>query len=424
MIKKVGILFSLIFLLVRPLAAQQIYPSHQATIFGKVNLISCTTALRKTGPIYLGVAFTPDPGWQLDQVDLSVHASDNTPVEIFTPFEQPYNPEIIYPISAVLLEKPNHPISFMVEGSVRACFHSACALTPIRLALTLEPKIAAITPECGALSLALANTPIPMHAKRVNGWAVPEQDGVRITLDFPKIPRSLMIYDVNKNPLHLDIQTKAKRVSFLWPEPTGSFVHFYARTHYHYYSIDLNVLPPGTPVPPPPVSLFSIFQACLLFFLLSAAPIFWARTTIVSQKKFHSDTKQIMRLTVTVTVAMLILLYTRGLLPLTYVPLSKTNTLIAMGLGLLFVPASPLLVALFVFLTPKPYFMPFVECNIITQVCIIMGCAGISLLAFLIQLLYEKQIFRVLQGNKNISLIWWSCRLPWIGLMLYTYFYL
>ena len=265
-------LFSLPTLAAEPSAAKQ------QTSFGSVELVSCTKGLRTNAPNYLAVAIFPDEEWHIQQAHFSPTTSDNSPIQLFTPFKQPFDTEFIYPISSSVLQKTETPTTFIVEGDVTACHENSCTTEPIRLSLTLQQtKIPIATPDCSIISFALANTPIPMDMRTLKGWAIPLSNGkTQITLDFEKNPRTIQIYDSDKHPLSLEMHLHQKRVQILWPTQQKN-IQFYARTKHHFYEIELPLLSPNTHIPQFSFALFwSVFVASFCFVLLSAFPIYWA----------------------------------------------------------------------------------------------------------------------------------------------------
>lgn len=399
----------------------------QATPFGSAELITCTTAQRVNGPLYFGVRVVLDKGWHLDDPNLTVTTSDGTPAALFVPFQQPYAQIPIYPISAVLTHKPTGPITFHVSGNWHACNEQECVDVPIQLTKTLGTGIALLTPECSGITLALSNTPIPMYMNKVAGWAIRSANGdLDITLDFKQVPKILTIYDQNKQPLTLDIQNRNKRATFKLPSNNEEKIRLFARTYHHYYEISLPILPEGTKVPPPHINLLQIIQACIMLVLFSAVPIFWARTTDTTPFKFHTQTKQAIWVAgagIILSIAFCIYEYFYGIFNPTTIPFSKNMTLALMGLGLLFIPASPLFIPLFLVITPRSYLSIFEESSILMHFCLLLGFWLLTIAAFTVQLVYEKPIFKQLQ-QKNVSILWWCARLPWLGFMLYTFFYL
>ena len=432
MIKK---LFIFVLILVGMSAtAQEILPSVQQTPFGDVELISCTTDLRVNGPLYLGVRALPKEEWQLDVPDLKITTSEPLPTALFTPFKQPYPQAPLYPISAVLTYRPTQPITFNVEGSWRACKDDQCVTAPIHLSTTLGMALALLTPECSPITLALSNTPVPMYSNNIAAYAqLDDRDNTKVVLDFERPPRTLIVYGPNKEPLDLDIQIENKRATFVLPQ-TQNANRFIVRTYYHYYEIEPKVIPQDMPIPDVPLSTLQILQACLLFFLLSGAPIYWARVPLSSRQKFRAQTKQMLILTTVLGIIVLCgaLFYAyqndlsqiNKLWPFLIQPISKTWTIILMILGVLFIPASPLLTFLFLAITPRPY-LTFLgtSSNILLKLAPCFSFVILTLLAFAIQLLFQEKIFKLLDGNKAPK-IWWVARLPWLALIIYTLCYL
>lgn len=416
--------------------AEQTASTIQQTPFGEVELISCTTDLRTNGPLYLGVRALPTDGWELNTPDLKVTSSENLPIALFTPFKQPYPQEPLYPISSVLAYKPTKPITFNVEGSWRACKDQQCITTPIRLSITLETALALLTPECSPITLALSNTPIPMHSNKVTAYAQQISNGdTKIVLDFHRHPRTLTVYDENKEPLDLNIEIKNKRATFILPK-TQNATHFIGRTYHHYYEIEPEIIPTDRPIPTAPLSIFQILQACFLFFLLSAIPIYWARVPLSTHQKFRSQAKQMLILTIALGIIILcgtlLYAYQTDFVPaqinqfwqFLIQPMDKTKALILMILGILFIPASSIIALLFLFVTPRPY-LAFLEAsdNLFLKLSPLFSFVFLTLLTFSIQLSFEQKIFKFLH-SKQASKVWWVARLPWLALILYTFFYL
>jgi len=223
-----------------------------------------------------------------------------------------------------------------------------------------------------------------------------------------------------------------KRATFTLPnslikDPNN--LRFFARTYHHYYEIQPIQIPQNKPFPDVPLSKLQILQACFLFFLLSAAPIYWARVPVSSRTKFHTQTKKALILTALIGIIMLgsAILYeyqTNNLIPFLGMPIAKTYALILMSLGVLFIPASPLLIFVFLCITPKP-FLDVLQTShlLVIRTLPLLSFLGLTLLAFGTQLIFEKSIFNLLTGKKA-SKIWWIIRLPWFALMLYLIYYL
>ena len=417
----------------KPAFAEEMSPVAQQTPFGEIQLISCTTDLRMNGPLYLGVRALTKQGWKLDSPQLEITTSEPIPTAFFTPFKQPYSQEPVYPISAVLTQKPTQPITFNANGTWRACKGEECVTESIHLYRTLGTDIALFTPECSAITLALSNTPIPMYSNLVNAYARHnDKNQVEITLDFQQVPRTVTIYDINKQPLTLDIYTDKKRVNFTLPDSFNESqnpLRFFVRTYYHYYEVEPTLIPQNDPVPDVPLSSLQILQACFLFFLLSAVPVYWARVPLDTRKKFHNTTKQTLIFMSSLGVLMLVLatLYeyqTHNLLHLLNMPITKTYALILMSLGIIFIPASPLSIFLFLFITPHPYLTDLQgNYNLLIKLSPLYSFVCLTLLSFGIQFAFEKSIFKYLTGP-NASKTWWVARLPWLALIIYTVFYL
>ena len=404
-----------------PLHAQEMSSQHQAP-FGSVTLSSCTTGLRTQAPLYLGINIEKLNNWQIQSVDITPTANPKIPIALFTPFQQPYKHIQIYPISATLNHETKEPITFEAVGSITACQQKECIKEPIHLAMTLPPQKALITPECYGISLALANTPIPMYMNKITGWAIPQDDNnALVTLDFNKLPKTIQLYTQDQKPLSVNIQTDDKRVQFLWPI-TGSTINLYVRTYYHYYQVSLPLLPPDTPLPLAKDLDFNTLQAIFLFFLISALPIFWARTTEIDLRTFKKQAQQMIVFSILCGILGFILFYSTQNLNLAFYPFSKWITLMLMMLGLVLAPAHPAAALFFTFIAPKPYLahitQPF------NQTIFIGGSVVLIIILFTLQLIYSKQIYQKLHDKKSVSALWWAFRLPWIALMLYTLFYL
>ena len=261
---------------------------------------------------------------------------------------------------------------------------------------------------------------------KIRGWAIQDAERAHITLDFEEVPKTLMIYDRDKNPLTLDMHIKDKRATFDLPLTEEEKIQFFARTYHHYYAIDLPLLPAGTAVPPPTIAFIQILQAWLWMVLLSAIPIYWARTTPTTRHKFHAQTKQalwVIGASFIVSICFCLYEHWFALINIMAIPFSKQITLVFMALGLLYIPASPLFIPLYFIVTPKPYLSAFVDSSAAIHFVLLLGFCLLTAAAFVIQLIYEKKIFAELQ-RRNISLTWWCARLPWIGFMLYIFFYL
>ncbi len=403
--------------------------STQQTPFGEVQFISCTTDLRNSGPLYLGVRIIQNQEWQLDNPNLKITASEPLPATIFTPFKQPHPDAPIYPISVSLPQKATNPITFFAEGTWHACKGEECITEPIHLSLTLGTKLSFFTPACSHITLALSNTPIPMYSEKIKAYARKQQpDKVEILLDFEKVPRTLMIYDQNKEPLKLDIQIDKKRAKFVLPNTTDS-IHFFVRTYYHYYDVQPIMLAPNEKFPDVSISLLQILQACFLFFILSAVPIYWTRVHLSSQKQFRIQAKRAFILTLflgtlLISAAALYEYQTGNLIPLLIQPINAIFAIISMILGLIFVPSSSIFMFLFLIITPHPYLTILnSSSNILLKLTPLISFILLTLIAFGIQFLFSKKFFKLLTG-KNVSKIWWVVRLPWFALILYTLFHL
>ena len=421
--KKFLILCALFFGMAFPSQAKEMPLSRQETPFGQVHLISCTTALRTTGPIYLGVAVFPDPEWQVKNINLTPAASDNSPIQLFEPFEQSFETELVYPISAVLTKPSGNPVTFSVTGDITACNEEKCLTQPIHLVLTLAPQFALMTPKCGIITLALANTPIPMHMNALQGWAVREKSGqTHVTLDFERTPKTLKLYDSQKNPLDLNFFLHKKRLQFTWPTKENP-IRFFVYTAHHYYAVELPILPPETAIPQFSSDIFwDALWAALAFLLLSALPIFWARITQVSPATFKKEAIEMAILAPYCALIMFFVLYFWGALPLNLMLLPKWLTLSLMALGLIFIPAHSSVALLLTLLAPKPYLA-----NLTTfceQTTFLASAAILTFLVFALQIKWTKPIFNMLQTRKSTSYIWWIVRLPWVFLMIYTFIYL
>jgi len=390
--------------------------------FGIVTLTSCTNALRMNEPTYLGLEITPAEDWQLTLQDLTVTTSNNTPVEWFTPFKQPLYKRLMYPISALVTNPTSDPITFTANGTIHGCFNGECQLYPFHVTKTLDAQPAWIIPECDSITHALTYTPIPMRMQQIKGWAIPnEQEDIQVTLIFQKNPKTIQIYDIHKNPLILDIQAKETQAQFLWPNPQEP-IHFFVRTYYGYYEVDLPVSTKGTQIPMQARTILGVLYAVLLFVVFSAFPIFWVRSTDAPYAVFVKQTKQMI---ITLLCAGLILglgIYYKGPFNLAFYPFAKGWTLIGMGLGLLFIPAHMLLPFLFTFLAPKPY----LSCiQTLSEQLIFIGVSTCILcISFLLQLIWAKKIFHVLQDKKTVSYAWWCGRLPWLMSIIYFLLYL
>ena len=109
--------------------------------FGVIEMISCTDNLRTQSPTYLGLEITPAEDWIIQDVDLHLSTSQDTPMDWFIPFKQPFHDRLIYPISAVLTQKPTEAITFTASGFMTACKHDNCTQIPFTLHKTLGTDI-------------------------------------------------------------------------------------------------------------------------------------------------------------------------------------------------------------------------------------------------------------------------------------------
>lgn len=389
--------------------------------FGGVELTSCTDNVRLRDPIYLGLEITPFENWKIQDVDMQVTTSQDVPIQWFTPFRQPFYERQIYPISAVLTHKLTEPLTIYASGSIIACTQENCKTYPFHLDKTLGTERIWIMPECDELSQAIATTPVPMYMDKVKGWAIPNGENIRVTLDFQKRPKTIQIYDAHKNPLAFDIQAQGNRVQFAWPLQDEN-LHFFVRTYYAYYEVELPVLQQGTKTPMPRGTLFGIIQAVFLFFFLSAFPIFWARSTDAPYQTFFKQAKQSVALIAATGLCLWGFIYIHGPINLAFYPFSKAWALGAMALGILFIPAHVLLPFLFTVLAPRPYLNSLTTS--FEQLTFIGFATTLIALVFFIQCVWAKRIFHDLQDKKTTSLIWWCARLPWIFFLIYLMIYL
>ena len=394
----------------------------QRNDFGIVEITSCTSALRTLAPTYMGIEITPAKDWKIQDVNFNLTTSQDLPIDWFTPFKQPFYDRIIYPISAIVAQKPTEPITFTATGTLTACFKEQCNPYTFTVAKTLGTDTPWIVPECDGLTQALAYTPIPMHMNQVKGWAIPNGDqNIVITLEFQHAPKTIQLYDSEKQPLTMDIQVQEKRAQFSWPYQSND-LHFFVRTYYGYYDITLPILPKDTHIPEKHSNLFDIFQAAFLFFLVSAFPIFLARSTDSPYKTFLKQTKQAFILTLLVGITLTIIVYTQGPINLIFYPFNKVWTLILMTAGILFIPAHVTLPFLFTFVAPRPY-LNFLQTSF-EQLSFIGFTTVMIAAAFLCQWIWAKKIFEKLQDKKTVSTIWWCARMAWIVFMLYLIIYL
>ena len=397
-------------------------PSLQQGPFGEVALLSCSNALRTHAPIYMGLEITPQPDWDIQLENLTLSTSENIPIDWFTPFTQPLIDRSVYPISAVLPHTPKEAITFTATGTIKACLHNDCATHPFTLSKTLGTELALILPECDGITRALTYTPVPMYMGKVKGWAVLDNDqNIRVTLDFQKFPKTIQIYDSNKQLLSLDIQSQQNRAQFLWPWKQED-LSFFVRTYYGYYEIKLPILPAGTRIPMPNSVILKILQTVILFFLLSAFPIFWARSTDTNRKIFLRQTKQSLCLVCLTGIILAAIVAIRGPLNLAFLPIGKSFALIGMALGLLFVPAHISMPFLFTLIAPRPY-LAFIQ-TIPEQLLFILTTTFFIALTFVAQWIWSKKIFKILNSQEWGGCIWWCARLPWLAFIIYLIFYL
>lgn len=412
--------FYLLFYGATSASAQSFYRSQQFD-FGTAELLSCSDALRYHTPMYLGIKITPKENWDVQLEDITLATSQPVPIDWFIPFEQPNQNHLLYPISAILTEKPKQPISFKATGNIKACTQGNCQSYPFSLNKILATGFAFILPECEEISQALSYTPIPMYMAKVKGWAIPHDDQhIQITLDFPHRPKTVQLYTQDKQPLPLDINIYEQRAQFLWPKDKE--INFFVRTYYAYYEIQLPILPIGTTIPMQRTIVWKIIQTVFLFFLLSAFPIFWSRSTDAPYKIFLKQTKQSLILIFLAGFILSLVVCFKGPLNLGFIPFNKFWTFITMGLGIIFIPAHILLPFLFTFLAPRPY-LSFIQTTG-EQLLFIILATLVMELTFTIQLIWAKKIHKKLQRKETTSYIWWCCRIPWLFLMLYLIFYL
>ncbi len=405
--------------------------------FGSVLLTSCSTSVRKTGPTYLGAVLTSNKGWKIRDINIQTGSDPVVPIELFHPFKQPFQQEQIYPISA-LPPQNEAPVTFYLTGNLTACQTEVlnpetqqitplnppvCTVRPINLKRTLKGYSAELTPECSGITLAMALTPIPMHMNRIKGWAVRQNETeAKLTLDFNQNPKTLMIYNEEKQPQTLTITMDKKRAEFMWPiTENQQQLRLFARTAYHYYEILLPIRPPNEL--PPPVSLpFSAFwQACLWTLLFSSLPIFWARYTDNTKKQFLNQTKLMIGLLLAMALALALWISTTGALPLDKMLMSKGWTIGLMLAGLLLIPMNALIPIALWIIAPKPFLADITTTS--AQLELIFAIWLISSTLFALQLIYAKKIVPYLKNPKEHQ-IWWCSRLAWIGLILYTFVYL
>ena len=398
-------------------------PSATHTPFGDVQLLSCTTALRTKAPIYLGLHITPMEDWHIQSIDIQPSTSNAAPIQIFTPFSQPLANEVIYPISSILTQKPDSPVTFNIQGTITACHGPTCVTEQIRLAQILTQDWTFVTPDCAVITAALSHTALPMHMNTIKGWAIPTQKGTtEITVDLPTPPQVIQLYDFGKNPLNLPIRLNKKRLQFTWPTQ-DSLIQFYIQAHDHIYEVELPLLSEKATIPTRWLDLIlTTFYASLCFLLLSALPIFWARITNVSIESFQRQAKQIIALIVGCGIGALVSLVLWHNIPLSVLPAPKICLIILMIMGFIFIPAHPLLAILLTFLAPKPYLTSIQTFS--EQLCFSIFWSISASLAFIVQIIWAKPIFTALHNPKQISFIWWVARIPWLLLLVYTCFYL
>lgn len=417
-------LIAFLFLLCSTFTRAAVFKSaNQPLSFGQAEFTSCTSALRTTAPVYLGLIIETQEDWIIKNVQITPKVSNNSPIAFLTPFQQTTPQLWIYPISAVISDISN-PLTFNVAGNVTACQNEFCTTEPIDLNLTLSKDSLYILPTCTGISFALSNTPIPMYMNRLKAWAIRQSDtSAQVTIDFIQKPQTIQIYDSNKTPLTLDIQTDDKRIQFLYPVSSDQEnISIFARTHHHYYDIQLPISPKETLLPPPDKFKIFPFLAAILFVLCSSLPIFWVRNTPISQKAFKSQTHLMIFILLFSAFIFLILLQTNPSLDFTFYPLSKWPTLLLMTLGLFLIPANPTVAFLFTLFVPKPYLADLITLN---EKMAFLGIATyLSCLLFIPQLIWNTKIFKLLHKTKHTEAIWWAARVPWIILILYFSFYL
>lgn len=390
--------------------------------FQELHLLSCTTTLRQSNPLYLGVTAVPRKGWTLGKATLTATNSANIPIQVLSPFQQPYTTQTTLPISPFLAGKSVSSLTVFITGQWNACSDSGCINVPINLQKTLEKGMDFITPQCNNITVALGLTPIPMHATKIKGWAIQQGDSALITLDLEKTPKSALIYDQNKQPLSVDISLNNKRLQFQMPATNK--VQFYLQTYHHIYEIDLPLLPAGTSVPPAPLSWWDYLNALIGLCILSAFPIFWARSKEQTQKQFQKEAMKTAVLTLGMGVITICGLWLIPHLNICQIPFSKNITLILMALGLLIIPAHPVLAIIFSLIAPKPYLSFLSAEHLLTTSLLILMATVITAGTFLVQYRYAKPIYKTLHHKKTESTIWWCARIPWILLMIYLVVYL
>ncbi len=393
----------------------------QTTDFGALELISCTNNVRMREPIYLGVEITPADGWSIQDVEIQVTNSQNLPIDWFVPFKQPFSDRLIYPISTVMTHRTTKPLTIEANGLITACLQDQCAPYPFHLTKTLGVQMTWIMPECDGLSQALSYTPIPMYMNKVKGWAIPNDENISVTLAFPKAPKTIQLYDADKKPIATALQVKGNYVQFALPLQTEN-LHFFAKTYYAYYELELPLLPKTTKIPVSHTTWLHIIGTAFIFCLFSAFPIFWSRSTKAPYKIFRKQAKQAFILIMGAGLFLCLCVYFNGILSLAFNPFNKWGTLGLMALGSIFIPAHVLLPFVFTFLAPRPY-LASLQSSFEQLTFIILSTILITI-PFVFQWIWAKKVFQILQNKETSGSIWWCARIPWFFWIIYTLIYL
>ena len=418
----IKILMLLLGMSVHPVAADDFFPSYdnwQDVGFARARLISCRSTFDVQTPLYLAVQIKSKDGYTV-QPDLIPKADAHATVTMLNPFQQINDNTAFYPIPCTITSD-NEPITFSVTGTLTGCQQQNCTTAPLNLSLTLKPGPAFLTVQCDDITNAISLTPIPMQMNQVTGWAIQNQSGASVTLDFQRKPLDIKIYNTDKKQLNLNTHLDHNRLTIDWPNASkNKDLSFFVRTNHAIYEIKLPLLPENTTIPPPPISFMTLFHLILFCVFFSPWVLFVGHVQI-PKKTLHKQNILGLILLAVSAIGTIGFLCLTGHLP--FFCMSKYVLFAVMIIGWFCAGFHPMVPLLLSYVTPIPYMDTFTHLSLEIQITLISIYHLVFMIAIGTQLYLEKSFYKIQNKDKYIYQIWWVAHLPYLAWILWCLFY-
>lgn len=193
----------------------------QSIPFGEIRVLSCTSGVKNLGLVIGGLQVHLNPEWVLKKPTLKplfdpLSVWMATPVRSGSGRQTVYHKEVFFPFVYGRNPVDTSDFELGVQGIFPACQNDVCMDFPLKINLNLKADEADYTSVCAYIMEQQKQAPLPPEAHPVKGYAVQENDGIKITFSGIKEANVAFLQTLEQDDFQVQETQLEKTGLYMW----------------------------------------------------------------------------------------------------------------------------------------------------------------------------------------------------------------